>query len=113
MQIIGSHRCWKRYFFPAISTVLPRSAPASSRRASYHGWQMAIQKVKPIPRATAQVDLAAMVRAAGCRNAQQAVDVLLARFLSVPVDAGTRARIGKFLESELGTGDLAAAGTFL
>ena len=47
----------------------------------------------------------------GCRNAQQAVDVLLARFLSVPVDAGTRARIGKFLESELGTGDLVAANT--
>ena len=39
--------------------------------------------------------------------------MLLARFLSVPVDAGTRARIGKFLESELGTGDLAVAGTFL
>jgi len=53
------------------------------------------------------------VRAAGCRNAQQAVDVLLARFVSVPVEAGTRARIGKFLESELGTGDLSAAGTFL
>jgi hypothetical protein len=29
------------------------------------------------------------------------------------VDAATRARIGKYLESELGTGDLVAAGTFL
>jgi len=81
--------------------------------ASFRGWQMAIQKVKPISRATAQLDLSDMVRAAGCRNAQQAVDTLLARFLSVPVDAATRARLGKYLESELGTSDLVAAGTFL
>lgn len=90
-----------------------RDEDFNTRLASYRGWQMAIQKVKPIPRATAQLDLAGIVRAAGCRNAQQAVDVLLARFLSVPVDAATRARIGKYLEGELGTGDLVAAGTFL
>jgi len=90
-----------------------RDEDFNTRLASYRGWQTALQKVKPIPRETAQLNLAGMVRAAGCRNAQQAVDVLLARFLSVPVDAATRTRVGKFLESELGTSDLAAASTFL
>jgi hypothetical protein len=84
-----------------------------TRLASYLGWQMAMQSVKPSPRQTALLDLAGMVRAAVCRNAQQAVDMLLARFLSVPVDAAARARVGNFLEGELGTSDLAAAGTFL
>jgi hypothetical protein len=41
------------------------------------------------------------------------VDTLLARFLSVPADSATRARIAKFLEGELGTSDLVAADTFL
>ena len=90
-----------------------RDEDFNTRLASFRGWQMAIQKVKPISRATAQLDLSDMVRAAGCRNAQQAVDTLLARFLSVPVDAATRARLGKYLESELGTSDLVAAGSFL
>ena len=90
-----------------------RDEDFNTRLASYRGWQVALQKVKPIPRATVQLDLSGMVRAAGCRNAQQAVDTLLARFLSVPVDTDTRARIAKFLEGELGTGDLVAAGTYL
>ena len=85
----------------------------NTRLASFRGWQMALQKVKPIPRATAQLDLSAMVLGAGCRNAREAADYLLARFISVPLDANTHERIAEFLENELGTADLEAAASFL
>ena len=74
---------------------------------------MALQKVKPIPRAMAQVNLSAMVLGAGCKTAREATDYLLARFMSLPLDAGTRVRMAKFLETELGTADLKAAASFL
>ncbi|HZP91342.1 MAG TPA: DUF1800 domain-containing protein [Burkholderiales bacterium] len=90
-----------------------RDEDFNTRLASYRGWQMAIEKVKPIPRATAQVDLPAMVLGAGCRSPREAVDYLLRRFLSVQVDASTQDRIAKFLESEIGTTDLSQARTYL
>lgn len=90
-----------------------RDEDFNTRLASYRGWQTALQRVKPIPRATARMDLTAMINAAGCTTARQAVDYLLERFLSVKVDDDTRARLAAFLESELGTDDLAQAGTYL
>lgn len=97
----------------SMSMQADRDEDFNTRLASFRGWQMALQKVKPIPRATAQVDLSAMVLGAGCKTAREATDYLLARFLSVPLDAGTHERIAKFLEGELGTGDLMAAASYL
>ncbi len=97
----------------SMSMQADRDEDFNTRLASFRGWQMALQKVKPIPRATAQLDLSAMVLGAGCRNAREATDYLLARFVSVPVDPGTHERIAKFLENELGTADLTAAASFL
>jgi uncharacterized protein (DUF1800 family) len=90
-----------------------RDEDFNTRLASFRGWQMAIQKVKPIPRDTAQLDLSALVLAAGCKDATGAVDHLLARFLSVPIDAATRDGLVKFLESELGTSDLKIADSYM
>jgi hypothetical protein len=90
-----------------------RDEDFNTRLASYHGWLLAIQKVKPIPRATAQLDLSAMILNARCRTAREATDYLLSRFLSVPVNETTRVRIAKFLESEIGTGDIGAASTYM
>jgi uncharacterized protein (DUF1800 family) len=97
----------------SMSMQADRDEDFNTRLASFRGWQMALQKVKPIPRATAQLDLSAMVLGAGCRNAREAADYLLARFVSVPLDAATHERIAKFLENELGTADLEAAASFL
>ena len=97
----------------SMSMQADRDEDFNTRLASFRGWQMALQKVKPIPRATAQLDLSAMVLEAGCRNAREAVDYLLARFVSVPLDESTHERIAKFLENELGTADLEAAASFL
>jgi uncharacterized protein (DUF1800 family) len=97
----------------SMSMQADRDEEFNTRLASYRGWQTALQKVKPIPRATAQLDLSAMVLDAGCKSAREAVDYLLARYVSVPVDANTHERIAEFLENELGTSDLAVAASFL
>ena len=97
----------------SMSMQADRDEEFNTRLASFRGWQMALQKVKPIPRATAQLDLSAMVLGAGCKTAREAADYLLARFISVPLDAGTHERVAKFLENELGTADIGAATSFL
>jgi len=97
----------------SMSMQADRDEEFNTRLASYRGWQTALQRVKPIPRATAQLDLSAMVLGAGCKNARAAVDYLLARYVSVPLDSSTHERITKFLENELGTSDLTAASSFL
>ncbi len=90
-----------------------RDEDFNTRLASYHAWRKAIEKVKPISRMPARIDLSKMVRDAGCVTAQQAVDHLLMRFLSVPVDADTRKNIGALLESDLGTADLKHAESYM
>src|SRR5262249_48244377 len=77
------------------------------------GWQMAVERVKPIPRAVARLDLSAMVTGAGCKNSAQAVDYFAYRFLRVPLDAGTRTRYVEFLRAELGTDNLQDAATYM
>jgi hypothetical protein len=89
-----------------------RNEDFNTRFASYRGWQMAIEKVKPIPRNIVQLDLTHMVLGAGCATASDAVRYLESRFLSVPLDAAKRASIAAFLEKELGTADLRTAETF-
>jgi Protein of unknown function (DUF1800) len=97
----------------SMSMQADRDEDFNTRLASFRGWQMALQKVKPIPRATAQLDLSAMVLGSGCKTTREAADYLLERFLSVQVNAQVHERIAKFLEGELGTADITAAASFL
>ena len=90
-----------------------RDEDFNTRFGSYRGWQMAIQKVKPIPRIAAQVDLAGMVRAEGLETTAQAVDYLLMRFMRAPIGAAERAMLIDFLGAELGTSSLAEADSYL
>jgi uncharacterized protein (DUF1800 family) len=90
-----------------------RDEDFNTRLASYHAWRKAIEKVKPIPRMPARTDLSKIVRDAGCVTAQQAVDHLLMRFMSVPIDTETRSRISALLASDLGTADLRHADSYM
>ncbi len=90
-----------------------RDEDFNTRLASYHAWRKAIEKVKPIPRAPARLDLSGMVRAAGCKTAQEAVDHLLSRFISAPIAPGVREQIAALLADDLGTQDLKAADTYM
>ena len=90
-----------------------RDEDFNTRYGSYKGWQMALQKVKPIPRTTADVDLSAMVLDSGATTTEQAVDYLLQRFLRVPVDADYRRELIATLDLELGTSNLQEARTYI
>jgi hypothetical protein len=71
-----------------------------------------VERVKPIPRTVARLELTAMVLGAGCATPEDAVAYLENRFLSVKLDAASRARMAEFLAQELGTRDLRAAETW-
>ena len=90
-----------------------RDEDFNTRYGSYRGWQMAIERVKPLPRHTAQVDLSAMVLEAGLRTTEEVVDYFLERFMRAPLGQTERDLLVIFLDSELGTSDIAEAGTYL
>jgi uncharacterized protein (DUF1800 family) len=96
-----------------MANVIAGAEDFNTRYGSLVGWQEAMRRVKPIPRAAAQFDVATMVLAAGAKTSGDAVDHLLMRLLRVPVDAEVRQVLIDVLERELGTRDLALASTYL
>ncbi len=90
-----------------------RDEDFNTRYASFRGWQMATEKVKPISRRTAQIDLAGMVKAQKLATTTQVVDYLLARFLRTAADSADRTRLIEFLNGELGTDKVSEAETYL
>jgi Protein of unknown function (DUF1800) len=90
-----------------------RDEEFNTRYGSFRGWQLAIEKVKPIPRDTAQVNLSKMVLQARLTNTTQVVDYFVRRWMRVPPDADAHASMVAFLDRELGTADIAAAQTYM
>ncbi len=90
-----------------------RDEEFNTRYGSYRGWQMATQKVKPIPRASAQINLSKMVLAVGVKTTDEAVDFFLDRFLAVAIGADERTKLIDFLNAELGTKDIARARSYM
>jgi uncharacterized protein (DUF1800 family) len=90
-----------------------RDEDFNTRYGSFRGSQMAIERVKPIPRDIAHADLAGMVRGAKLQTTTQAVDYLIHRFLRVPPDDAVRRKLIAFLDKELGTADLTVAQTYM
>jgi hypothetical protein len=74
---------------------------------------MAIERVKPIPRDTAQIQLARMVLDSNLKNTSQVVEYFIRRFMRVPPGEGTRQKLVAFLNKELGTDDIAVARTYM
>jgi hypothetical protein len=96
-----------------MANVIASAEDFNTRYGSLVGWQEAMRRVKPIPRAAAQFDLAAMVLGAGAKTSGDAVDHLLMRLLRVPVDAEVRQVLIDVLEHEIGTREIAHAATYL
>ena len=90
-----------------------RDEDFNTRYASFRGWQMSIERVKPIPRHTAQLALTAIVRSEGLQTTAQVVDYFLMRFLRVPLAPDDRQRLIDFLGAELGTDRVEVAETYL
>jgi hypothetical protein len=97
----------------ASNLLADRDEAFNTRYGSYRGWQMAIERVKPIDRSTARLDLAAEIDAAGLTSPAEVVDFLAVRFLSVELDPGSRDALVEFLVEQLGTADITAAVSYL
>jgi uncharacterized protein (DUF1800 family) len=95
------------------NSMADRDEDFNTRYASFRGWQMATEKVKPILRRTAQMDLTAMVKVEKLTSTTQVVDYMLARFLRTPADSADRKRFIEFLNNELGTEKVSEAETYL
>jgi hypothetical protein len=90
-----------------------RDETFNTRFASYRGWQMAIERVKPIERNIARLDLTQMVMDARLPTPDSVVEYLTDRFLSVPLDEETHAELVEFFEQQLGTDDIPGSATYL
>jgi hypothetical protein len=90
-----------------------RDEDFNTRYGSFRGSQMAIQRVKPIPRDTAQINLSKMVLDQHLTNSTQVVDYLIHRFMSVPPSDEARQKLITFLNQDLGTSDIAVAQTYM
>jgi len=90
-----------------------RDEDFNTRFASYNAWRKAIEKVKPIERAPAQLNMSQLVRQAKCTTTDEAVAYLAKRFLSVNVDAAVQAKIADLLSQDLGTRNLQEADSYM
>ena len=92
-----------------------RDEDFNTRYASYRGWQMALEKVKPLPRHTAQLDLSQMVRESKTplKTPAEVVDYFVQRMLLVPPSPEARQRLAAFLEKDLGTNDVNQAQSYM
>ena len=90
-----------------------RDEDFNTRYGSFRGSQMAIERVKPIPRDTARIQLAEMVLSAHLKNTTQVVDYMVHRFMRVPPSDGARRKLVLFLDKELGTADISVAQTYM
>ena len=90
-----------------------RDEDFNTRYASYRGWQMAVSKVKPIPRFAAEINFTKIVIESGAHSTDDAVDYLINRFLTVNIDNDKRKMLIRFLEENLGTSNIKNAESYL
>jgi len=90
-----------------------RDEEFNTRYGSFRGWQMAIERVIPIPRHTARLNLSKMLEDRGVENTSEAVDYLLARFMRVKPDNKTRSMLINFLSEGLGTTSITEAQSYM
>jgi hypothetical protein len=67
----------------------------------YTGAWQANDRVKPFPRALAQIHFQQMARQAGAQTAEEAVNYFCRRFLSVPLSSDRQHAVTSFLQAEL------------
>ena len=97
----------------AMANVLADKEDFNTRYGSLNGWREAARKVKPTLRVPAQFNLSNLVLSAQPSTTTEVVDVMLGRFLSMPLAEKSRLALIGFLDSELGTSDIGRAETYM
>jgi hypothetical protein len=92
-----------------------RDEDFNTRFGSYRGWQMAIARVKPLPRHAAAIDLTKMIAESKTpiKTPADVVTLFVSRMFIVPPSPEVQQRLAAFLEKELGTNDIAAAQSYM
>ena len=90
-----------------------RDEDFNTRLASYNAWRKAIEKVKPIDRATAQLNVSQLVRNARCKTTDEVVAHLAQRFLSVKLPSEVQTKIANMLSQDLGTRHIQEADSYM
>ncbi len=90
-----------------------RDEDFNTRYGSFRGWQMAIERVKPIPRHTARLNLSQMVETQDLQTSNEVVDYFIARFMRVAPGEDSRRMLVSFLDRELGTSSISEAQTYM
>jgi hypothetical protein len=90
-----------------------RDEDFNTRYGSFRGWQMALERVKPLPRHTARINLSAWVMEEGLENTTEVVDYFIDRFMRVKPGDDSRRLMVEFLDGDLGTSDIATAETYM
>ena len=90
-----------------------RDEDFNTRYGSFRGWQMAIERVKPIPRHTARLNLSQMVETQDLQTSNEVVDYFIARFMRVAPGEASRRMLVSFLDRELGTSSISEAQTYM
>jgi uncharacterized protein (DUF1800 family) len=85
--------------------MVDRDEDYNTRYGGYKGYLMAFERTKPIRRQPAKLNLVDMMKAAGATTADQVVDHLAHRFLSVPLADKDRQVLVAFLQSKATTED--------
>ena len=96
----------------ASNMLADRDEDFNTRLGSTRGWQMAIERVIPIPRATAQIDLVGQLRTAGVESPAQVIDWWEKNFFNVPLAPADKTYLTERLVQALGTEDLHAAWSY-
>ena len=96
----------------ASNLLADRDEDFNTRLGSMRGWQMAIERVLPISRKPARLNLTREVANAALRTPREVVEHYLQRFFLVRPDEAVVQAMTAFLREELGTEDVGEALTF-
>ena len=89
-----------------------RDEAFNTRLGSMRGWQMAIERVRPISRDFAHLHLVKDVQAQSLNTPLDVVLYLERLFFEVPLLPKDREELAEFLADALGTADIAAAESY-
>ena len=89
-----------------------RDEAFNTRLGSMRGWQMAIERVRPIPRDFARLNLSQQVQDAALASSLDVVLYFEQQFFEVPLLPGVREQLATLLEAELGSADVLASASY-
>ena len=96
----------------ASNMLADRDEDFNTRLGSMRGWQMAIERVLPIPRDTVQLSLTAQVAKNELASPREVVDFWETQYFSVQLQKADKAALARRLEQELGTDDVQGASSY-